>query len=192
MTSLIISTKDHLTEAAQVKSLTNINPEVSAANLQTFAQMTAALSADSFIKAVRIDETALDGSAKIARPVTAFQYVTASGFVAVPSDGIINMTTSQVAGKSLRLRIRTPYDVAPIISDYSDNATDTKTALGTVSWADVKGLTDRQYLWQVQFQCDVNATIAITPRVVSFKVSFLATPQYDSWSRNITFNVTEG
>lgn len=59
-TSVIITTQDHLTDATQTKALTNVNPATADSDLKTFAQMTAALSKDTFVKAVRIDETDLN------------------------------------------------------------------------------------------------------------------------------------
>ena len=58
-TSLVITTKDHLTDETQTKTITNINPQAASSDLKTFAQMTAALSTDAFVKATRIDKTEL-------------------------------------------------------------------------------------------------------------------------------------
>ena len=58
-TSLVITTKDHLTDETQTKTITNINPQAANSDLKTFAQMTAALSKDAFVKATRIDKTEL-------------------------------------------------------------------------------------------------------------------------------------
>lgn len=68
MTSLIIQTQDHLTDSPQSKTITNINPAVKTADLLTFAQMTAALSSDSYVKAERLIKTELDSDSRLPFP----------------------------------------------------------------------------------------------------------------------------
>ena len=67
MTSILITTQDHLTDATQTKSL-KVNPAAATGRLKTWAQMGVNLSKDSYVKTVRIDETDLDAESKIARP----------------------------------------------------------------------------------------------------------------------------
>ena len=61
-TSLIIQTEDYLTGSPQQMTITDINPNATNANLKTFAQMTAALSKDTYVKAARVDKEELDNS----------------------------------------------------------------------------------------------------------------------------------
>ena len=61
-TSLIINTEDYLTGSPQQMTITDINPNATNANLKTFAQMTAALSKDTYVKAARVDKEELDNS----------------------------------------------------------------------------------------------------------------------------------
>lgn len=58
-TSVLVTTIDHATDKTQVKSLTNINPEASAAKLVQWIQDGVALSKDSFVSATLITEKAL-------------------------------------------------------------------------------------------------------------------------------------
>lgn len=59
MTELVISRTDYATGKSQQSTITNINPNVANSTLKTFAQMTAALSKDSFAKATRVVKTEL-------------------------------------------------------------------------------------------------------------------------------------
>lgn len=60
MTSLVISSADYLTGKIQQTTITGVNPNAANADIATFAQMTAALSKDSYVKATRVDKTELD------------------------------------------------------------------------------------------------------------------------------------
>ena len=60
MTSIIIETQDYLTDKVQQKTIDHVNPDASSANLVTFAQKTAALSKDSYLKTTRIDKIDCD------------------------------------------------------------------------------------------------------------------------------------
>lgn len=60
MTSIIVTTADYLSGNLQQTSLTYVNPNADNSKLKTFAQMTAALSKDSYVKTTRVDKTELD------------------------------------------------------------------------------------------------------------------------------------
>ncbi|MBR6711968.1 MAG: hypothetical protein IKI76_03125 [Selenomonadaceae bacterium] len=57
MTSLIVTTADYQTGKTQQTTFTGVNPAATAAELQTFGEMTAALSKDTFVKATRVEQT---------------------------------------------------------------------------------------------------------------------------------------
>ena len=59
-TSLVINTIDHLTDAAQTKTISNINPNVADADLVAWVKMTDALSKDYLSGLERVDRKALD------------------------------------------------------------------------------------------------------------------------------------
>ena len=59
MTSLVISTADFKSGNLQKNTISNINPSASDANLKSFALLTASLSKDSFVKAVRVLQSEL-------------------------------------------------------------------------------------------------------------------------------------
>lgn len=136
----------------------------------------------------------LDGGIdpKAARPITQLRYMLPNNsYTNVPDNGVIHIASS--TSKSLRVQITTPYDgTAPVLSDFSDDATDHILLLSTISWSGEAGLSDRRNLWQIQFNCDVNSTIDITPRTVSFNISFTGSAQYEPWSKNFIFIYTEG
>lgn len=67
MTSIVISTIDHLTDAAQTKTISNINPAVSDFYLSEWAQMGSALSKDSLASIERVDRNTLSTTAKSTR-----------------------------------------------------------------------------------------------------------------------------
>ncbi len=60
MTSIVISTIDHLTDAVQTKTISNINPNVADADLVAWVKMTDALSKDSLSSLERVDRKSLD------------------------------------------------------------------------------------------------------------------------------------
>ena len=55
-TSLIVTTADYQTGKTQQTTFTGVNPAATAAELQTFGEMTAALSKDTFVKATRVEQ----------------------------------------------------------------------------------------------------------------------------------------
>lgn len=65
-TSLVINTIDHLTDAAQTKTISNINPAVSDSYLGEWAQMGSALSKDTLASIERVDRNTI-GKTKTAR-----------------------------------------------------------------------------------------------------------------------------
>lgn len=136
----------------------------------------------------------LDGGTVVTRPITSLKYYrkTTPYYTNVPTDGVINMTTDDIsASNSLRLQIDTPFDgTCPQMLNFTDTAETNKLDLHSISYGGSAGLPDRVNVWQVQFQCDTNGTIAITPRTVSFTLHFNATTQYDAYDKEITFNIT--
>lgn len=93
MTSILITTQDHLTDAVQTKSL-KVNPAAATGRLKTWAQMGVNLSKDSYVKTVRIDETDCDEQ-KTPLEIT---NVAIGGQSFNVVDGVcnVNLTTSQV------------------------------------------------------------------------------------------------
>ena len=95
-TSLIIAFADYSTGKAQQTTITGVNPKAANADLQTFAQMTAALSKDTYVKAERVDKLGLDSGLKTPHPVTRWQAILQGGETVTIEDGVLNITTAQV------------------------------------------------------------------------------------------------
>lgn len=191
-TSLVITTKDHLTDETQTKTITNINPQAASADLKTFAQMTAALSKDAFVKATRIDKTELD-TTKPARTITSFKYSkTVNGAMAsldVPSNGIINIAVSEVRVKCILFTLKTPYDVAPQFRNLSS------TSNATVASAEYHfiGYSNDSSAWSLPIAThqDYSSRQDVTAGVVSFTLHFDETDEFAAFDQPITINITE-
>ena len=192
-TSLVITTKDHLTDETQTKTITNINPQAASSDLRTFAQMTAALSKDAFVKATRIDKTELD-TTKPARTITSFKYSkTVNGAAAsldVPSDGIINIALSEVRTKCILFILKTPYDVAPRLLDFSSSSN----AQFASAEYHFLGYSSDSSAWNLPIAThqDYSARQDVTAGVVSFTLHFDETDEFAAYNKPITINITEG
>lgn len=159
---------------------------------------------DEIVKLKHLNEFArqlrvkLDGQTdpKPARTITSFKFLSRGSYSDVPNDGIINVTTANLSNNSLRFQIKTPYaGSAPVIENYIDTPVDTQdtiTQLAAITWTGPSGLADRRDLWQIHYQCDLNGTISITPRTITFNLHFDETKDYQAYDREITVNVTGG
>lgn len=195
-TKLSIKSKDPYNKNV-TDTINYVNPNISRNTALELAQKINALTNNSYQQTEKIETTELDSMIpKAQRPITAFKFQRGNVYEEVPADGIINIAASAITNNSIRFQITTPYDgTAPMIQDYTDtpvNPQATVTQLSSITWTGPAGLNDRRNLWQIQYQCDLNSTIAITPRSISFTVAFIETEQYESLARAITLNVTEG
>ena len=179
-TSLIISTKDHLTDTLQTKSLTNVNPAASKADLQTFAQMTTALSADSLVKAIRIDETDLS----VTKTVLDLEIKRTSSAPWSSTDNVVNvpfsvLSSSNEVNLTLRFVDDTPnqvyFDIPVVASEDFQNISVNNTAL----FGNSKLLTCRISLGE--------------KKVGTFTVlfNFHFDDQFEPLKKLVSFNVTE-
>lgn len=102
-TSLIIQTEDHITGSAQQMTVTDINPNATNADLLTFAQMTAGLSKDTYVKSARVDKSELDNS----KPAPPIQYILCDGDKFI-ENGVLNipLKLSKLNQNAITLTIR--------------------------------------------------------------------------------------
>ena len=122
--NLIVTTLDHNTGKAQQKSILSLNPNAADEHLKTFAQMTVALTKDTYVKTDRVDKRNLDTDVKPGRGINSFwvpqnpsggsSYQVVDGVVTVPR------TISQlfVSGDNHRFRFDDSYtfDTAPVFT----------------------------------------------------------------------------
>ena len=180
-TSLIIQTEDHITGSAQQMTVTDINPNATNADLLTFAQMTAGLSKDTYVKSARVDKVELDAS-KSAFNVTSLT-ITSTVFNVV--DGVCNATfgLSKFAGNNFTITIShqavSYMDKLPVwISDNSKMLSVGWNAHGVGS-----GYNNR-----------LNCTIFLDERkaqTVTGKLLIPESPTYGECVINFIFNITE-
>ncbi|MBQ3444252.1 MAG: hypothetical protein IJG33_13515 [Selenomonadaceae bacterium] len=102
-TSLIIQTEDHITGSAQQMTVTDINPNATNANLLTFAQMTAGLSKDTYVKSARVDKVELDNPL----PAPPIQYILCDGDKYI-ENGVLDvpLTLGKLQNKAINITIR--------------------------------------------------------------------------------------
>lgn len=189
--SIIIGYTDHSSGKAQQKTITDINPQASNAKLATWGEMTAALTKDNYVKTTRIDRRECDNANT--RPITEFTYnYSGSNPIAVPSNFIIDTPTSDNL-KTLSVRLRTPIDSAPQVLNYSDNAEDYKIGLIDITYGGEYGWVSGRGLWtfNIASASDTTQRKVITPRTITFTLHFDATPNYDAYDQEFTFNITE-
>ena len=193
-TDLTITT----TSATDNKKVTNkisyVNPNLNNNQAIELAQAITDLTTDSYLKTTRTDTTECDTTNS--RPITNILYNKAGSpaYAQVPADGVITMTTNEVYSNGLRIYIETPYDgQAPIVSDITDDS-NTPVGLEQISWAGAMyGTGNPRNKWGIAFTNSIQTSQRnITPRTVTFKVTFKPTYQYDAWEKTFTFNITEG
>lgn len=192
-TDLTITSTNHSDATKKVTNKVNyVNPNITNQQAVTLANMFVALTKDTYSNTTRTDTTDCDISMN--RPITSLKYQqkTTPYYVNVPADGVINMTTDEIAtSNSLRLQINTPFDgTCPMVLNLTDTAETNKVDLHSISYGGPAGLTDRIGVWQIQLQIDTNGSVAITPRTVYFTLHFNATNMYDAYDKEITFNIT--
>ena len=184
-TSLIVTTADYQTGKTQQTTFTGVNPAATAAELQTFGEMTAALSKDTFVKATRVEQVDCSVT-KPARPVPSLMYLRRDTEINFPEEGVVNLTTSQIyiaGGRGqLVVRIRTPYDgMAPVI--VNPVAEGTTVSLNTVNFS-ATGLR-----WHITWDLPQGDVPVCS---FSFTLHFDETSEYQAFDKLLTFNVTEG
>lgn len=189
--SIIIGYTDHSSGKAQQKTITDINPQASNAKLATWGEMTAALTKDNYVKTTRIDRRECDNANT--RPITDLTYgYSGSNPIAVPSNFIISIPTSDNL-KILSVKFKTPIDSAPQILNFVDNAEENKIGLIDITYGGEYGWTSGRGFWTVDIasSSDVPQRKVITPRTITFTLHFDATPNYDAYDQEFTFNITE-
>lgn len=193
-TSLVIYSADYLTGKAQQMTITGVNPNAANSDIATFAQMTAALSKDTYVSVERVDRANLDSDPKPQRTITSFKYAKsvdgANGYVAVPDDGVINIPVADVRSKKIPLIMKTPYDVAPQFRNFSS------TSNATVASAEYHFLSyvDDAAAWNIVIAThyDFTSRQDVTAGVVSFTLHFDETDEFAAYNKPITINITEG
>lgn len=186
MTTLIITTKDHLTDANQTKSL-KVNPNADSAKLKTFAQMMVAMSKDNYVKTVRIDEADLDNP-KPQIPITSMDVGTAQGtYPTFTIDNpVINLTISNftISNKSVHVRIFMPYlGNAPVISYSSDDW-----GIGYARYGMAANSGTANNAWTFRVDCTAES---IQPQSFVLHIHFDETAQYAAFDLDVTVNITE-
>ena len=186
MTTLIITTKDHLTDANQTKSL-KVNPNADSAKLKTFAQMMVAMSKDNYVKTVRIDEADLDNP-KPQIPITRMDVVTAqSTYPTFTVDNpVVNLKISDINAttKILQTRIAMPYTfAAPVLTFDSENWT-----MGYARYGMHANSGTANNTWTLGAACTAES---IQPQSFVMHIHFDETAQYAAFDLDVTVNITE-
>ena len=168
------------------KSITYINPLTSSQELIDFAQSIVAVTNDSYDKTTRIDRIDCDNANQ--RTVSLFQYQTDNtNWINVPSDGVLNITTAQHVGNKFTFRIRMEdMNMAPTLTLSSN--------LETASFSDISfqynspnfyGSSKNQAIFGFYYNNQVE------PQIITCKIFFPATANYDAFEKTVTFNITE-
>ncbi|MBD3878232.1 MAG: hypothetical protein SR1Q5_00900 [Quinella sp. 1Q5] len=111
-TSLIVTTNNYLSDNVQQLTITDVNPNAVANDLKTFAQMTANLSKDSYVKTERIEKSDLDGSLPQRNPVIKIKSYTFDG------TNTVRIKTSDITNSSGRLTLATAFDKQATTDNY--------------------------------------------------------------------------
>lgn len=191
--SLVITATDAVTGKAQQKTVTDINPQASSTHLKTWAQMTASLTRDGYIKSKRVDVRELDDQANSQRTFTTMRYSINNGssYVDIPQDGIINASPSDFVAAPGYYRI---YFLLKGKDAFCLPTLELSSSIGTklfphnaiYDYPNARWTRDN---WLISFTTeDLNQLL---PQVITAKVTFPASGDYDAWSKIITFNVSE-
>ena len=149
---------------------------------------------DEIVKCKHLNEFArqlrikLDGGNVNQRTVSMFQYQTDnSNLINVPSDGVLNITTAQHVGNKFTFRIRMEdMYIAPTLTLSSN--------VETASFSDIAfqynspnfyGSSKNQAIFGFYYNNQVE------PQILTCKIFFPATANYDAWEKTITVNIVE-
>ena len=186
--SMIITATDVVSGNPQQKTITDINPQASDAKLKTWAQMTASLTKDSYIKSKRVDVRELD-STKPALVSRAVYMQTPSDQIEI-TDGSVQYEWSLEnapgygANNYFELRFTTPEcGIAPVVT-----INDSSFEILGVSSSYQKLKTSDTYLnnrWVVK----ISFTAAVGN--IQFNVTFPESADYAGYSVDADFSVAE-
>ncbi len=189
-TKLTINTLSSATGKKVTNNISYVNPNITNAQAVTFGNMLTDLTKDEYQSTTRTDTTDCDTS--ITRPITELTYgYSGSNPIAVPSNFIIDIPTSDTL-KILSVKFKTPLDSAPQILNFVDNAEENKIGLIDITYGGEYGWTSGKGFWTVDLasSSDVPQRKVITPRTITFTLHFDATPNYDAYDQEFTFNIT--
>lgn len=192
--NIIINYTDHVSGKAQQKTITNINPTASSADLATWGAMTAALTKDTYSKTTRIDRTECD-TPKATRTTSKLRWESSSHSATnVPSDDVINVTTASMAkGSSSYAKIviaakLSDQFIVPVATISSSVSTETW-VLTTLSYTADTNVYSTKDEWAITFLLGTGADPVA--QTVTIDITFPATNTSAAWSKTLTFNITE-
>ena len=192
--NIIINYTDHVSGKAQQKTITNINPAASSADLATWGAMTAALTKDTYSKTTRIDRTECD-TPKATRTTSKLRWESSSHSATnVPSDGIINISTADVAkGSSSYAKITIGIKISDQLilptTSISSSVSTEEWAVVTMSYTTSNNVYSTKDEWAITFSLtNGNNPVAQT---VTIDITFPETNTSAAWSKTLTFNITE-
>ena len=181
------------------KKVTNkisyVNPNITNQQAVTLANMFVDLTKDNYSNTTRTDTTDCDTA--LTRPVTSIKarYTDGGNFYhEIPNNGVIDITTDQIADKQLMLTVQTPFDgMCPIVENLTDNDTESPINIVQVSWAFMSTSSDQLNRWVVVLATAASSSqrLDITARTVSFNLHFKQSMEYGDFTKNITFNITD-
>lgn len=194
MTSLVINSADYSTGKAQQTTITGVNPKVGTETLQTFAQMTAALSKDTYVKAERVDRANLDAQ-KPARTIAVQANRTINGTTGVsyiPGDNLelkLALDDTKSYDMDIRLPIGFEQGVVPFLSDVSVEgeglSTENSGWTRTVYYSKLYQVESLVNMW-----CLAIRLAKTVPCTVTATINVPETDQYAAYSRTLTWNIS--
>lgn len=194
MTSLVINSADYSTGKAQQTTITGVNPKVGTETLQTFAQMTAALSKDTYVKAERVDKANLDAQ-KPARTIAVLASRTlggTTGIANIPGDDLeLKLTLDDTRAYDIEIRLPIGFEqgVLPYFSDISIEgdglSTENSGWARTFYYADFYQTEGLRGMWNLTIR--LAKTIACT---VTATINIPETDQYAAYSRTLTWTIS--
>jgi len=190
--SLIITADDALTGRTQQLTITDINPNAQDQHLLTFAQMTNALSKDTYKEATLIIRHELEKT----NPRVFTTKYGLSGNANIGFEGnTINLTTSQCATARVGYYYRFFLGFFPFTEGYlpfveCDSSAGIQVTCSTISYPSSRWANGGISIQVVTEDYESEQTIQ--PQSINVKVTFPAWGNYDEWSKTYVFNITEG
>ena len=193
-TSLVIYSADYLTGKAQQTTITGVNPNAANSDIATFAQMTAALSKDTFVKAERVDRANLDAQ----KPARTIDIVTvrtvndATAYGPISSDNLdVKLAINETKSYDIETRLPMDYEqgVFPYLSDISIEGEGLSAE--NSGWARTVYYTSFYQVQEVRGMWSVVIRLAKTvPCTVTATVNVPETDQYKAYSRTLTWTIS--
>lgn len=191
-TSLIVTTADYQTGKTQQTTFTGVNPAATAAELQTFGEMTAALSKDTFVKATRVEQVDCSVT-KPARTIgsvsPAMLYIDGGNkYFNLSQNPQVSVTKSQLTLNencfSVQLYAQTNLDVIMQIKDIQ--------ATGSWQVVNYQYQNPRNSSAVHQWRLVMQGPNATDTDVVSFTIHFDETDEFAAYDLPVEVTITEG